>query len=426
MAWNDEITEATYTSPKGKSYVFKYGEAVSKNTDLKTVVSPSTKKGKILVQSFGISGRTFPLDCYFFGENCFTEATAFEDALCERGYGELQHPVYGVRKVVPTGSIGRSDNLVSDLNQSIVNITFTETVIDKTSPISTVVSKDKISDDFDAFSETAAQEFAKDMNLENVSESIKAKEVMKDQARIIKDSLSDIAKKDPSVWAEFQTIFANLENSLDDFINNKLTVARQIIRLTKLPGRISTRALAKIEGYTYMMSEIMRVYTKNPIGIGNVENQFIATRLTLETAITSIVSGVALTAEEGVTSTAKEGGAFFSRSDAVESATTLLEFFDKIIVFCDDKIEKNLFVDIAEGYEQMYKVVSGGTQFIIDSSFSLPTQRIIRLGRDRNIIELLTELYGNVNRIDEFIVDNNLTIDDIEILSMGKEVKYYV
>lgn len=417
MAWIDEIVEAKYTSPSGLEFIFKYQE-VSKETDLKTATFTFPGRDGAYIQSLGIGGRRFPLACYFFGENCFQEATAFEDALGESGYGELQHPIYGVRKVIPTGSIKRTDNLVTALNQSLVDIVFSETIIDETFPSSSVLSEDIIAADFDAFSEAAAQEFVEYMNPANISESIKVQVVMMEQAMMIKESLSDIIKLNSEVWTEFQTIYSSLEKSLDDFVNNKLTIARQIIRLVKLPGKIVTSALVKIEGYTNMANEIMRVFSRDPVGIGNIKNQFIATRLTLQAAITSIISGVALTATSGV--------AFFSRGDAVESTAILLELFDKTIIFCDDKVKKNLFVDVAEGYEQMYKVVSEGTQFIIDSSFSLPARRIIKLGRDRNIIELLTELYGNVSRMDEFIIDNKLTIDDIEILSMGKEVEYYV
>ena len=54
--------------------------------------------------------------------------------------------------------------------------------------------------------------------------------------------------------------------------------------------------------------------------------------------------------------------------------------------------------------------------------------KIIKVDRDRQIIELLCQLYGEdgFNRMDEFINDNELTADEIVCLPMGREVKYYV
>jgi hypothetical protein len=53
-------------------------------------------------------------------------------------------------------------------------------------------------------------------------------------------------------------------------------------------------------------------------------------------------------------------------------------------------------------------------------------QKTITLDRDRQVIELCAELYGTTDYLDEFIIENNLNIDEIELLPMGKKVLYYV
>ena len=67
-------------------------------------------------------------------------------------------------------------------------------------------------------------------------------------------------------------------------------------------------------------------------------------------------------------------------------------------------------------------------KLLIENSFSLPSVKIIKLDRDRQVVELLCQLYGEdgFNRMDEFINDNALTADEIVCLPMGREVKYYV
>jgi hypothetical protein len=53
-------------------------------------------------------------------------------------------------------------------------------------------------------------------------------------------------------------------------------------------------------------------------------------------------------------------------------------------------------------------------------------QRTITLDRDRQVIELCAELYGSTDYLDDFIIENNFNINEIELLPMGKRVSYYV
>ena len=130
MAWSDEIQEAAYNSPSGKRQTFLY-ENVSRETDLKTASFVFPELDGALIQSLGLGGRTFPLKCIFSGANCNKEADSFEKLLEERGHGILEHPVYGKINVVPTGKIKRTDNLVNGANESSVEVTFSETLVDK-------------------------------------------------------------------------------------------------------------------------------------------------------------------------------------------------------------------------------------------------------------------------------------------------------
>jgi len=59
-------------------------------------------------------------------------------------------------------------------------------------------------------------------------------------------------------------------------------------------------------------------------------------------------------------------------------------------------------------------------------SLSLPMRRTITLDQDRQIIELVCELYGSPDYIDKFISDNDLSADELEVLPMGREVTYHV
>ena len=94
----------------------------------------------------------------------------------------------------------------------------------------------------------------------------------------------------------------------------------------------------------------------------------------------------------------------------------------------DSQIAKDAFVDSGEGYSALLQTIASSIQVMQEAAFNLPMTRYIKLGRDRQVIELLCELYGpdGFNRIDEFINDNNLNAEEIVLIPMGREVRYYV
>lgn len=77
-------------------------------------------------------------------------------------------------------------------------------------------------------------------------------------------------------------------------------------------------------------------------------------------------------------------------------------------------------------YLLLNELIYSSIQLIQTASFSLPMQRTIRLDRDRQVIELCCELYGSVDYLDRFIIENDFSIDEIELVPMGREVTYYV
>ena len=74
----------------------------------------------------------------------------------------------------------------------------------------------------------------------------------------------------------------------------------------------------------------------------------------------------------------------------------------------------------------MRDIVSASVNLIVNNSFSLPSRKVVLLGQDRQVIELIYELYGDMSKLDEFIIDNNLSYNELEVIPMGREVAYYV
>jgi hypothetical protein len=489
-----ELLEAKYTSPSGKEFTFLW-EKVSKKTQLKTGVFTFPDKDGAHVQHQGGGPTTFPFQCIFNGEGHIKNANDFEAALLERDVAELQHPLYGVRKVIPTGDIQRDDDYVNTLNETHVTITFTETITDEEPTKLEAVTADEIENDYDEFSESAAADFAESLSIETIDEELEIQAILNSEADILNDNLSGLVSSADSIrsgydvpaidsvtgkskFADFITSMRELKNNIKSFLNKTeslvqkaINIARLKLNLMKLPSRMIINITEKIKGYSRLIAQIINQFKNDPYGTNKIKNAFASTRLVLSGAIASVSSGAALsiansagrggaltpagsgggvagsapgagggasgggsasgdsTAGGGVAGTGAAASGVLTREAAVAVAVQLKTMLRDIQDFEDIKIEKNNFIDSnASTYLLMVQLINKSIQLILTSCFALPMKRTIKLDRDRNFIELCAELYGTVNDfyLDRLIIENNLNIDELEIIPMGREVTYYV
>jgi hypothetical protein len=348
MAWQDKNLEAKYTSPSGKEFSFTWDKPLSQETELKTGIFTFPDRDGAHVQHQGAGARSFPLEIIFFGPDCMDKADEFEAALIERDVAELQHPIYGIKKVIPTGNIKREDDLISALNESRVTITFTETITDESPTKLEAVSADELEEKYDDFSESAANDFAESVSIESVAEELQLQSVMEVQAQALDDNLSGLMETDTSdhknYLADFKASTGELKSSIkelktdrfsdikDSFNNVRKTfmnaekivqkainTARLALNTMKMPSRIKVNIMEKIKGYSQLITAIINQFKNDPFGATNVKNAFASTRLVLNGCIASIASGSALSIASAASSS---GSISASRSMDVTSADT--------------------------------------------------------------------------------------------------------
>lgn len=454
MAWSDEIQEAAYNSPSGKRQTFLY-ENVSRETELKTASFVFPELDGAMIQSLGLGGRTFPLKCIFSGANCTKDADSFEKLLSERGHGILEHPIYGKINVVPTGKIKRIDNLVNGANESTVEITFAETLVDKDETISEVATADKLDAAMDEYEDAAANDFTNNIQVDSIEDKMQLQSVMKAQSNStfkgVEKMTKAASKKQRTSLMQWFTAAKKFINGIIDNIDKIGTyaneIARTMIKMIRLPCKIATDALSKLTGYQLMIKDIANNVKADPFGTKAVTNQWAATTLAWGSMVAALSYGVAKTAAEqsvnqGTNSSessrdfteddfdfseGSSSGGFASRADVLETAAQIAAMFNEYSAYIDSQNKKNAFIDTGETYEKLLNVVTYSLQLLEETAFNLPVTRIIKLDRDRQLFELLTELYGKdgFNRQDQFINDNKLTADEIVLIPMGREVRYY-
>ena len=442
MELDNELQEAAYNSPGGKRQTFIY-ENVSRETDLKTATFTFPEMDGALVQSLGVGGRSFPMKCIFTGAKCRKEADSFEKLLCERGHGILEHPVYGKINVVPTGKIKRVDNLVDGVNEASVEVTFSETITDNDNSVSEVETADSLNEAMDSFEDSAAADFTDKIKTDSVEDKMQLQAVMKSQTDSTFKGVEGMARKDWKSKKDFmkwlkdaKNFISSIENNMDLIGSYAESAARTIIKTMRLPCKIATTALSKVAGYSQIIKDIANNVKADPFGANMVSNQFAIINLAITSALASLSYGVAATAQEAGSGTAagtdETGGAnagcFSSRAEVLEVAEQITGLFSEYSAYVDSQNKKNAFIDTGDCYEKVLNVVTLSLKALEETAFNLPVMRIIILDRDRQLFELLAELYGadGFNRQDQFINDNKLTADEIVLIPMGREVRYYV
>lgn len=434
-----ELNDIKYTSPSGKEFSFVF-DNVSKETDLKTATFTFPEKDGAYVQSLGRGGRRFPLTCIFTGELCMQKADEFEAALEERGIGSLRHPVYGTRAVVPTGTIKREDGLVTEVNTSTVTVTFSETNTDKEILQSVTESSSDITAAAEVFVDNAIDEFAASISLTSAPEVLQVENLCKDSAKIICDNIDNFAdmvatKKNfnlNDITNGAYKAMRKIVNSATAPINDIRGYAATVLKLMRLPATIVCMPGEIITAYANMVRDIVKKFKNDPFGEKKVRNQYAVMKLSLQGAICAICEGTTFAC--GQSSSSSTGGSsdgsqdgFSSREDAITAAEKVQEVFEAVKEKLDSEVGKDVLIETSESYSALLEVYQKTVALVLNTAFSLRKRRVIVLGRDRQIIELLAELYGDIDsHIDEFIIDNNLMLDELKVLPMGKEVAYYV
>lgn len=414
MSWNERIREAAYTSPSGTRLLFAY-ENVKMSVDKKTSAFNFPDANGTFIQDLGHTGRKYALRMFFWGNDYDQEADAFTAALLEAGTSKLEHPIYGVIKVVPFGTIKRRDDLTTAANQAVIDVVFWETIdvvfpTGQTDPASAVLSS------VSEYNEVAAIEFETVLDIDSATEQATFKNEYLALLDRASSGLQVIADTQENVQKQFDAINDSINKGIEILIGDPLTLASQTVIMLQAPARALTSIAARLRAYGDLATLIItgdNAVQEPGLGSDN-SNTFHTNDLYASAYVTgSIVSVV--------------NNQFGTKTDALAAADLVLQQFADVAAWRDDNFQSLGEVDTGSAYQQLQEAVALTAGFLVEISFSLKQERSIVLTRPRTIIDLVAELYGSIDdQLDFFIDSNNLTGSEILELPRGREIVYYV
>ena len=394
-----ELREAAYTPPSGTRLTFMY-EDVGRESDKKTAAFIYPDSDGATIQDRGVGVRRYPLRIFFTDH---VAADAFYAALEETGRGLLEHPRYGRRNVVPFGTLTQRDNLKTETNQSVIDVTFWDDA-GTTYPSVQSDPAQQVAQATVLFNDAQAESLLENMPTDQ-AQIASFKGYYSTAVGYIDEVLRPIAAATDAVYQRYNDINLAIESGLNTIVGDPLTLALQTAALIQLPAQAAANVNEKLNGYALILERITEVFTGG-------EDEFLAADMLGAFA----TSGQILAA---VNST------FTTRPEALAAAESILDTFDTWNNWRDLNSTQN---DVSDVYETLQDAAAICAGFLVSISFTLKQERRLTLDRARNFIEVSADLYGSIDEevLNFLITSNNLGGDELLLIPRGREIVYYV
>jgi hypothetical protein len=428
--YRERISEAVIETPDRKRHTFQYGD-LEKNIEKKTSKYRFGDVEGSYVQDFGVGETSFPLTMYFSGKDCDTDAKNFEKSASKKGVCKLDHPVYGLKKVI-IESIKRQDNLKTASGQVIFTLTLTETIIFKIPQQDPNLGLGLLGA-LQALVDSITTAFNNSFLGQFVNAVIDAANTITAIVNDIVASIEFIASGIDGLTSAIYDIQRFITDNMSALLEAPFTLAGAINSLIQAPGNAIDNIESIYDMYMNMYDGVTSQSSPSAPASGAAVNTPIsANNAAINTMVVSSIVGAVC---NSAINTSPETSGLTTRSDAINFAVKIMDFYYEAQEYMDslqelnenNSLEYSFVVDSQLTYN-LKNVVALTVQNLVSLAFSLKQERIIYTEKEYNLFELSYKLYGSSK--DEYIqaiIDNNeLSGTDILMIPQDREIKYYV
>lgn len=410
------LERGAYTAPSGARFEFDFERVSSKVTTRRPVFEFVGVNGGY-VQTNGRGGFTYPLRCIFSGVDSDQDALDFENGVLEDGIGRLEHPLYGTFDAVAIGDVERSDDLVGGINESIVRVSFYRPITDiYPAPQSDI--EGTIETNRAASEDAAALEYTELAPLDTVAGQEGARVALSGNMASIESAMAG------NVTPELRDALDVAVRSSGVLASDPDALVRSIFTAVNAAA-VPTGAASQVGALFSLVTSVLNRESANPDSYLNNDNEipsglFVAASGSFHQARILALAGV------NAAAALSSGFDYQSRPDAVMAAASVLGLWESVVSWSEAGFATLEQTDTGRAYQTTRTVVVQAAGFLIERSFDLAIERRFTLTRDRTILDLVAELYGDIDgQLDRFIDDNALPGSSILIVPSGTTVVYY-
>lgn len=407
MSYIDRLRELKYIAPSGSEFTLQF-DGLSRTGGKKAPASEFPGQNQGAVQDLGELIGTFPIACYITGADYDTEADRFWDALAETGPGQLIHPRWGNVNVLPTtreqveefvDGAGRAVFTITFLKVNAEQFTYPTAVADFPSEVSAGVTKTA-----SAIGDAVPEE------LTDLNEIASTKTIILASLDTVTTAFNDITGLTDDTRASIAQAVNDITNDIDDLVEAPADLMSALLELYRLPASEEIDIEIKLDSYAAIYPELITGFVNTSEKYGeNFGNIAVAIMEAL-----GISAAEATTAGTIATNT-QAGVVIDSLSGTIDGIKTDIEEIESAGGFIAD-YEMQLQADLT---------TSSAINGLISEALSLPSEQILTLDRELTIIQLVYELYGNLDNLDLIMSYNNLQGDEILLLPRGTVIRWY-
>ena len=200
-----------------------------------------------------------------------------------------------------------------------------------------------------------------------------------------------------------------IQNNIDELVAAPKILQSQMSDLFKTISKEETNINNKIEAYENLYDDVIVHFDDNL-------RDFVGS---IGLIATGNLSGII-----SATAEATQYGEFKNRNEAADLITYFFNFKNTVNAGFQSIIDGGGMIDY-NIQQTVDKVNSDALYYLSSQSFNLSLEKTYILPADLTTIETVYNLYGDTERIGEFIEYNNLIGDEVIVLPRNKEVKYY-
>jgi hypothetical protein len=416
VAYLDNLRPAIYESPNGDTFEFKYDE-LERTGGKKASIKELVEQNQADVQDLGNRTVGYPFELYFTGDDYQSVADAFFDALNQAGPATIKHPRWDDVLVLPIDWTQR-EGFIEEMRVARFDIQFI-TVGVATTPQSLNIQSSDVQSLMDEIEfDIAPEPFHLEYNTESLNDEVAAEQAFQGAFTSLDNSLRNAAQSDPDIFDEYQSTLFTVQNNIDELLSKPLSLAKNTVKLLRLPGKTETAFREKIKGYRAVLTTLFNVAISDLSRASR--NQVIQNEL--------FAAGVFCGAIE-----ASFNDDYRLKSEIIAAISEIQSIYDSIIVYFDARQEQ--FEEFNNDYQYIFDqatlsklnaILQNTTDYLINQSFSLQAEKKIILTTKRTPLDLCYELYGTIEQLDFFIESNSIQDEEFFEILPGREILYYV
>lgn len=231
------------------------------------------------------------------------------------------------------------------------------------------------------------------------------------------ESVMNAARVADDIFLEIQT---EISQTLNDYVTNPLLAMMSINRVLKRPAELAVNIVNKVQGYFSLIETMINnnAYTYSQKALKEMMISFAAMDMCV--SVTS--------------------GDFRDKSESLYTEKLLLETEKKVLAsfetiegtiagtYEEKYLQGEEYTINIEAKKELVKMFDMTRTYLIENINELPTKRTLILNKDRNYIDVCSEVYGNIEEetLDMFISDNNIKGEEIFMLRKGRSINYYI